>query len=217
MANTVQPITVAEQRFIWAERQQESGGNYQATNPSGAMGAYQILSSNLSSWEREAGLPQESGTVFLNDRNEQDALAIYKLGGYFQKYGDAGAAAMWYSGQPDPTKSYGNPPVSTYVHDVLALENQAPSTGLPGGVGVAGGTSSGTGTTAAQPASVSSSILGSILGAMGINGPDFLERAGLIILGGILLVIGIIKFSGTDKKAIAGAKAGLAFETRGIA
>jgi hypothetical protein len=52
---------------------------------------------------------------------------------------------------------------------------------------------------------------------MGINGPDFLERAGLIILGGILLVIGIIKFSGTDKKAIAGAKAGLAFETRGIA
>jgi hypothetical protein len=65
-----------------------------------------------------------SGYAYLHNAAAQDQLAWRILGGYFDQYGASGAAAMWYSGQPDPTKTYGNPPVWRYVADVLALMNQ---------------------------------------------------------------------------------------------
>lgn len=115
-----------KKRFLAAERQQESGGNYQVVNPgSGALGAYQVMPGNLPGWLREAGLPPLSPYAYLHDPAAQDRLAWVILGGYYDTYGPAGAAAMWYSGQPDPNKTYGNPPVYQYVADVIALMHQA--------------------------------------------------------------------------------------------
>jgi hypothetical protein len=192
--------------FLWAERQQESGGNYKASNSIGAMGAYQILASNLAPWEKEAGLPIETGQAFLNDKTEQDKLAAYKLGGYYAKYGDRGAAAMWYSGQPDSTKTYGNPPVYQYVDDVVALEAKAPAGGIGSGTGSTG---SGVGGTTANPAS---SIPGlDILGILGISDlKDTVERIGLVILGALFIIVAILRFTDAGqslvKKSETGAK-----------
>lgn len=111
-----------KQVFIWAERTQESGGNYQAVNPnSGALGAYQVMPANLPGWLSDSGLPAMTDYQYLHNPDAQDRLAWHILGGYYDTYGPAGAAAMWYSGQPDPNKTYGSPPVYQYVADVLAL------------------------------------------------------------------------------------------------
>jgi hypothetical protein len=109
-------------RFIEAERTQESDGDYQVVNPSsGALGAYQVLPSNLPGWLPESGLPQMSPYDYLHNPSAQDQLAWHILGGYYDRYGAPGAAAMWYSGQPNPNENYGDPPVWQYVDDVLAL------------------------------------------------------------------------------------------------
>lgn len=207
---TQSTTSTALAKFLWAEREQESGGNYKSVNSSsGALGAYQIMPSNLSGWEKQAGVKSENSTEFLNDPSEQDAVASKILGGYYSKYGDAGAASMWYSGQPDPTKTYGNPPVYKYVADVLALEKQAPSSGLPGTTAgtVAGGTPN------AVPASTASTLLG-ILGISNLQ--DTAERVGLILLGGIMIAIALIKMTGTDQKVMAAGKGFLSAETGGV-
>lgn len=213
MIGTQQTIPVAEAKFLWAIRQQESGGDYKSVNSSsGALGAYQVMPSNLSSWEREAGLKNENSTQYLNDPSEQDAVAAKILGGYYNKYGDKGAAAMWYSGQPDPTKTYGNPPVYQYVADVVKLEGMSPNTGLPG-TG-AGTVASGTDPSTAVPASTASTMLG-LFGITNLQ--DTAERIGLVLLGGLFILIALIKMTGTDQKALAVGKGFLKAETGGVA
>jgi hypothetical protein len=199
-------------KFLWAERQQESGGNYKSVNSgSGALGAYQVMPSNLPGWEKQAGVKSENATEFLNDPSEQDAVATKILGGYYNKYGDAGAAAMWYSGQPDPRKTYGNPPVYKYVADVLALEKQAPGSGLPSTTaGTVSGSMSGTGSV--EQASAGSALLG-LFGITNLQ--DTAERIGLILLGGIMITIALIKMTGTDQKVIAAGKGLISAETGG--
>lgn len=114
--------------FLAAERQQESGGNYQDVNSSsGALGAYQVMPANVASWTERALGHSDTPQEFLHSDPDQDAVARTVLGGYFAKYGAAGAAAEWYSGQPDPTKTYGNPPVYEYVREVLARIGKAGS------------------------------------------------------------------------------------------
>jgi Transglycosylase SLT domain len=118
-----------KQKFIWAEGQQESGGNYSAVNSSsGALGRWQVMPANLPGWAKQAGLAVITPSEYLADPNYQDKLVWAILGGDYDTYGAAGAAAVWYSGQDDPTATYGNPPVYQYVNDVLALMRQAPST-----------------------------------------------------------------------------------------
>jgi Transglycosylase SLT domain len=110
------------QRFLWAEGQQESGGNYLAVNAdSGALGRWQVMPSNLPEWLRESGLPPMSPQEYLHDPKAQIRLATVILGGDYKRYGAAGAAAVWYSGRDDPTATYGDPPVYVYVGDVLSL------------------------------------------------------------------------------------------------
>ncbi len=110
------------QRFLWAEGQQESGGNYDAVNAgSGALGRWQVMPANLPSWLRESGLPDMSADEYLHNHAAQNRLATVILGGDFKRYGAAGAAAVWYSGRDDPTATYGDPPVYVYVNDVLKL------------------------------------------------------------------------------------------------
>jgi hypothetical protein len=112
------------QAFLWAEGEQESTNNYDAENAeTGALGRWQVLPSNLPAWLPESGQPVMSPQAFLADHAAQNAVALHILGGYFKQYGPAGAAAMWYSGQPNPAETYGNPPVYQYVQDVLNLMN----------------------------------------------------------------------------------------------
>jgi hypothetical protein len=108
--------------FILAERTQESGGNYLVVNAnSGALGAWQVMPSNLPGWLRASNLPSMTPYQYLHNPKAQNHLAWVILGGYYNRYGARGAAAMWYSGQSDPNKTYGDPPVYVYVNDVIAL------------------------------------------------------------------------------------------------
>lgn len=116
-------------RFIAAEREQESGGDYQiVNNKSGALGAWQVMPANLPGWLTASGLPQMTAQQYLDNDKAQNRLAWVILGGYYDKYGPAGAAAEWYSGQPDPNVRYGDPPVYEYVDSVLAIMGENPST-----------------------------------------------------------------------------------------
>jgi hypothetical protein len=108
--------------FLAAERYQESGGNYQIVNPnSGALGAWQVMPDNLPGWLAQAGQPPMSPAQFLRDPGAQNAVAYTILGGYYDTYGPQGAAAMWYSGQPDAAATFGDPPVDEYVTDVMTM------------------------------------------------------------------------------------------------
>ena len=78
---------------------------------------------------------------FLHSEKAQNAVAWHILGGDYDRYGPRGAASVWYSGQPDWTKTYGNPPVYQYVDSVIALMAHYPGGGftLPGAGGGPGG------------------------------------------------------------------------------
>ena len=115
-------------QFLWAEGQQESGGNYHAVNAgSGALGRWQVMPENLSGWLKDSGLPPMTDQQYLDDPKAQDTLAWKILGGDYDRYGARGAAAVWYSGQPDWHATYGDPPVYQYVDDVVALMSGAPA------------------------------------------------------------------------------------------
>lgn len=117
----------SRQSFIWAIKQQESGGDYNVVNSSsGALGAYQVMPSNVSEWTRKALGKSLSPQQYLSDPTAQDRVADTILGGYYDQYGARGAAAMWYSGQPDPNKTYGTPSVADYVNEVVNRMTSAP-------------------------------------------------------------------------------------------
>jgi len=65
-------------------RANESGGNYQAFNPTGCEGygcggAYQLHAGYASGWAAEAGYPGLPGNAALWDPATQDAVALYKF------------------------------------------------------------------------------------------------------------------------------------------
>lgn len=93
--NFSSPI-LGKEDFFSKVSAQESGGNYNATNSrTGAFGKYQIMPSNWPSWAKEAGLPEGAQQTPEN----QEKVAKYKLGQYFDKYGAEGALVAWYSGE----------------------------------------------------------------------------------------------------------------------
>lgn len=125
-------LSKAKQAFLWAEGDQESGNNYSAVNASsGALGRWQVMPANVGPWTLETVGRTLTPDEFLASHAAQDDVAVGVLGGYFDSYGPRGAAAMWYSGQPDWHATYGNPPVYQYVDDVIALMAKA-----PGGAGL---------------------------------------------------------------------------------
>lgn len=132
--------STGEDAFLWAIGQQESGGHYNRVNSSsGALGKYQVMPYHLKGGNEWAGRTfgrAVSRSEFLASPAMQEQMAHKVLGGYYRSHGPAGAAALWYSGQPDPTKSYGNPPVYQYVNSVLALMRKAPKDAgdVPGNV-----------------------------------------------------------------------------------
>lgn len=103
-------------------RKIESGGNYSVVNSIGAVGAYQVMKANIPSWTKKALGYSMTWQAFRNSKSAQDKVARVILGGYYAKYGAAGAASMWFSGQPNPNSraSDGGNTVSQYVAKVLA-------------------------------------------------------------------------------------------------
>lgn len=123
------------EKFMSAIQAKESGGSYSARNrSSGAMGKYQIMPGNIQGsggWDVEALGRNVSVNQFMNSPEIQDAIARYKLKGYFDKYGAAGAAVAWYAG-PGNAKKYvasggrgynrkqgAYPSVNSYAQDIL--------------------------------------------------------------------------------------------------
>jgi len=115
-------------RLMSAIRGQESGGNYGATNPSGASGAYQILRSNFvnpGGWDKEALGHDITYQQFMSSPQIQDQIARYKLGQYLNSRGMEGAAATWYGGDYgykhmyDKKPQNGYPSIYAYVQSVL--------------------------------------------------------------------------------------------------
>jgi hypothetical protein len=138
-------------QLLAAIRREESGsynGNYSAHNPGGAMGAYQIMPANLPEWSREALGYSVSVATFMANPAIQDMIAQYIIGGYYNKYGAAGAAAMWFSGQPNPNSSAsdGNTTVKGYVANVLSYGSSY------------GGSSNGSGGSVTTPAAVTPTL-----------------------------------------------------------
>lgn len=118
-------------RLMAALKGQESGGNYSATNPSGASGAYQILRSNFEGsggWDREALGKDISYSQFMSSPQIQDQIARYKLGNYLKSRGMAGAAATWYGGDWGYNHMYDKKPQAGYpsMYDyVMSVLNRA--------------------------------------------------------------------------------------------
>jgi hypothetical protein len=200
-----QPTELDE--FLAALRKQESGGNYKIVNSIGAMGAYQIMPKNLPSWSQQTFGHSISRSEFLSHPDEQDAIARHINAPRVKKYGAAGAAALWYSGQPDPTKTYGHPPVYKYVQSVLAL------------MGKSGAVTGGKGGSSATPAD---DVSGSAVHTAGLQQAGYdaqikLSDFGIPInpfkLPGWLdgaLTGGVEAYGGEAGKALGGAVGGLA-------
>jgi hypothetical protein len=111
-----------KQRFIWAVGIQESGGSYDAINSvSGALGRWQVMPANVPGWTAKAVGHSLTSSQFYHSHYAQDRVAWVILGGDYDTYGARGAAAVWYSGQPDWHATYGNPPVYAYVDSIIAI------------------------------------------------------------------------------------------------
>lgn len=85
-----------KEAFINAIAGQESGGSYNAENSdTGAYGKYQIMPENWPAWAEEAGIGADAPRTPEN----QEIVARFKLGQYYDKYGARGAAIAWYGGE----------------------------------------------------------------------------------------------------------------------
>ena len=94
--NYVNNYESGKEAFINAIGGQESGGDYGAVNgDTGAYGKYQIIPSNWPAWAEEAGIGADAPRTPEN----QEIVARFKLGQYYDKYGARGAAIAWYGGE----------------------------------------------------------------------------------------------------------------------
>lgn len=87
-----------------------------------AVGKYQVLKSNVPEWSQQALGYSISWQTFLNSPDLQERIVRYKLSRYMDSYGAYGAAAMWFSGSPNPnsTVSDGGMTVRQYVDQAIA-------------------------------------------------------------------------------------------------
>lgn len=102
-----------------------------------AYGRYQVMGSNIGPWAEQ--YLKKSGVTadqFLKDPALQDQLFDAVFGGYAGKYGERGAASMWFTGRPNEPnvtdvngKLYGK----TYADKYMA------ALGAPGGASPGGG------------------------------------------------------------------------------
>lgn len=93
------------------------------------------MGANIPSWTAKHYGRRLTPGQFLRNKAAQDAVVRGVLGGYYRKYGARGAASMWYSGQPNWRKSYGNPPVYQYVNSVMSRAQRYSGQNVAGGGG----------------------------------------------------------------------------------
>jgi hypothetical protein len=140
-------MAITLDQLMYGIRKIESGGNYSVVNSIGAVGAYQVMKGNIPEWTKQALGYSMTWQQFRASRAAQDAVARYKLNQYMKKYGSAeAAAAMWFSGQPNPhsQRSDGYNTVEQYVGKAVAAAGG-------GAINAGGGSySSGTGTVRPQ-------------------------------------------------------------------
>ena len=124
---TPEATVSGKEAFINAIGGQESGGDYGAVNGrTGASGKYQIMPENWPAWAEEAGIGADAEMTPEN----QEIVARYKLGEYYDKYGARGAAIAWYAGEgaldyseEALNRKQGNgdePSINEYADSVLA-------------------------------------------------------------------------------------------------
>lgn len=117
-------MTISLDQLLYGIRMAETSGRkngYQTVNSIGATGAYQVMPENIGPWTLEALGHAMTQAQFKASPAAQDAVARYKLGKSYAKYGPEGAASIWFSGQPDPnsTASDGGNTVREYVDKVM--------------------------------------------------------------------------------------------------
>lgn len=120
--------------FLAAMSSQESGGNYSAVNKhTGALGRWQVLPSNVPAWAKRYLGIKLTANQFLRSPSMQDRLVKAVLGSYVSKYGYRGAAAAWYSGNPNLENNYNKqkygPSIGDYVDSVLGKMKSSGFTG----------------------------------------------------------------------------------------
>jgi len=101
-------VTGSMTAYAAAIRQVESAGSggYSALGPvlpngNQALGAYQIMRSNLPSWSQAALGRSVSQSEFMSSPSIQDAIFQHRFGGYLDKYGNPqDAASVWFTGRP---------------------------------------------------------------------------------------------------------------------
>lgn len=117
-------MAVSLEVLLWALGQQESGGSYSAVKRgSGAAGKYQVMPENIGPWSLKYFGRQVTTQEFLHNPVVQEAVAHGVFGDYYRRYGDRGALAAWYSGNPKRASDYSHvgsgPSVGAYVDQVL--------------------------------------------------------------------------------------------------
>jgi hypothetical protein len=102
-ASAVQHTDAGMERYAAAIRKIESTNRYHITANAGggrtALGAYQILDTNLASWSRAALGRPVSRHEFLRSPHLQDRVFHHRFGHYVKKYGAHGAARAWLGGE----------------------------------------------------------------------------------------------------------------------
>lgn len=114
-------------QLVYGVKQVETGhikseaAKYTVVNPIGAHGAYQVMRQYIAPWTKEALGRAYTPAQFLASPAAQDRVARYRLGRDMKKHGPEGAAAIWFSGSPNPnsTKSDGHFTVRQYVDKML--------------------------------------------------------------------------------------------------
>lgn len=97
-------MSITLDQLLYGVRMVETSGRkdgYTTVNSIGATGAYQVMPDNIGPWTKEALGHAMTQAQFLASPAAQDAVARYKLGQSMAKYGPEGAAAVWFSGDPD--------------------------------------------------------------------------------------------------------------------
>jgi len=87
-----------------------------------AYGRYQIMGKNIPVWSKQVLGREVTPQEFLKDPKIQDAIFDKVFGDYVQKYGEAGAASMWFSGTPnaqEDTKDKLGTTVKSYANRYL--------------------------------------------------------------------------------------------------
>lgn len=132
------PTAANPYRDAIASIESAGSGDYSAMGPvtkSGdrAYGRYQVMGANIPDWSQAAIGRAVTPEEFVVSPEIQDAVFDHRFGGYVDQYGPAGAASMWFSGDPTPDGSSDG-----YMADTAYVDRFMGALGGGGGMGMGG-------------------------------------------------------------------------------